>query len=226
VRFVSSTVSSGSATRRRLLLSPRAIRRLVGLALGLGLCSLLLLFAGRLVVEADPLVHADAIFVLGGTRLERALEAADLFREGFAPLIVISGGAPEPAEESLGAMGISVPSEAEVARNILVRRLGLPAAAIEVLNQPLDNTAQEAAAISTEAHARGWTRLIVITDRAATRRAAYALRRVLGSQVQVVARASRRDDYDPARWWATRDGIRETFYELPKLVAYWLGLRG
>jgi uncharacterized SAM-binding protein YcdF (DUF218 family) len=186
----------------------------------------LFLCAGRLIVEVDPLAHADAIFVLGGTRIERALEAADLFRAGYAPLIVISGGAPEAAEYTLQRQGVHVPSEADVARTILVGRLGVPAAAVQVLTEPLANTSDEAAAISAEARARGWTRLIIITDRAATRRAALATRRLLGSRVQVIARASRRDRYDPAHWWASRVGIRETFYEVPKLVVYWVGLGG
>ena len=39
--------------------------------------------AGRFLAREDPLRPADVIFVLAGTRVERPLEAADLFRDGF-----------------------------------------------------------------------------------------------------------------------------------------------
>src|SRR6185437_7348532 len=54
--------------------------------------------AGRVLQHEDPLSHADAIFVLAGTRAERWLEAVDLYREGYASTIVLSPGIVEPGE--------------------------------------------------------------------------------------------------------------------------------
>jgi uncharacterized SAM-binding protein YcdF (DUF218 family) len=202
----------------------RARRLLILLALGVAAATFLL--AGVIVDHSDPLAPADAIYVLGGSRASRALEASELYAAGLAPHVVISQGAREPAEDELAKRDIHVPTEGEVARDLLVGHLAVPATAIDLLPDSVDNTAQEAAAFRRLNDSRHWTRVIVITDCAATRRAGFVLRRLLGSTVTVISRCSRTDGYEPGLWWASRPTFRQTFYELPKLVAYWCGLRG
>lgn len=169
---------------------------------------------------------ADAIYVLDGSFLERAVEAADLFRAGFAPRILISRGSRDPSERAFEAEGVHLPTRAEVTRDVLVIRLELPAAAIETLTDPVGSTADEAELIAPRVARERWTRLIVITDRASTRRAGYVFRKRLGPNVTVIAWSSRLDGYDPAHWWTTRPMLRSTFYELPKMIVYGLGLGG
>jgi len=182
--------------------------------------------AGRLVTQEDPLQKADAIYVLGGSWVERWLEAADLYGEGFAPQIVISRGTVEGGERELARRGIAVAGPAESGRRIMIDALKIPSTAVEVLPTDVDNTAQEAEAIRGVIADRHWQRVIVITDRASTRRAGYAMRRVLGPSVDVVMRAPRLDQFPPNGWWRHRANFRTVFYELPKLIAYWFGLKG
>jgi uncharacterized SAM-binding protein YcdF (DUF218 family) len=207
-----------------LSLRRRARRFLVVLALAIAGGTFLL--AGLIIDHPDPLAPADAIYVLGGSRISRGLEASDLYAAAMAPRIIISQGAQEPAENQLAARGIHVPTEGEVARDILVGRLNVPPAAVEVLPDTPDNTAQEATMILGRVRAGHWSRLIVITDCASTRRAGFIFRRTLGPDVAITARCARTDKYDPWLWWRSRSSFRETFYEFPKLVAYWCGLRG
>jgi uncharacterized SAM-binding protein YcdF (DUF218 family) len=207
-----------------LSLRRRARRFLVVLALAIAGATFLL--AGVIIDHSDPLAPADVIYVLGGSRISRALEANDLYGSGIAPRILISPGAQEAAEGQLAARGIHVPTEGEVARDILVSRLNVPSTAVELLPDTPDNTAQEARMILDRVRANHWSRLIVITDCASTRRAGFIFRRVLGPDVAITARCARTDGYDPWWWWRSRATFRETFYELPKLVAYWCGLRG
>jgi len=122
------------------------------------------LFGGRVLVRIDPAKPSDAIYVLGGAHLERAVEAADLFRAGFSNRILISRGRMEPAEAVLLAEGVRVPSEADVARGVLIEQLGLPAGHVEALRTSVASTADEANAIVARARAEHWTRLIIITD--------------------------------------------------------------
>lgn len=181
---------------------------------------------GALLVETDTMAPADVIFVLDGSFLERAVEAADLFRAGFAPRILISRGGQDASEKFFDAEGVHLPTRAEVAREVIVAQLGLPRAAVETLAAPVDSTADEATLLAARVARDHWTRVIVITDRASTRRAGYIFRKVLGPNVTVIAWSSRRDSYNPARWWATRPMVRTTFYELPKILIYWIGLSG
>ncbi len=199
--------------------------RIVSSASALLVGAAFLLSLGRIVTSTDPLQPADVIYVLGGSRVNRALEAARLYREGLAPRIVLSLGTTENGEKELERQGIHVASEAEISRDVLTK-LGVPASAVVILSRIVDNTAQEAEAIRPLVEASHWTRLIVITDRESTRRAGYAFRRALGGLATVTAACSREDDFNPNRWWATRRSIRSTFYEAPKLFAYWLGLKG
>lgn len=196
--------------------------------LAVALLSLLALAAslGRIATHEEPLQHADAIYVLGGSWVQRWLEAADLYREGYAPAIVISRGSLGPGDDELQRRGIRIPGPAELGRNAMVESLKIPATAIEIISTDADNTAQEAEAIRPIVQTRHWRRLIVITDRPNTRRAEFAMRRVLGPDVEIIMRASRHDPFTPGTWWSSRQNFRAMFYEVPKLCAYWLGLRG
>lgn len=202
-------------------------RKLLALTLVLMLVGIAALTGGTLVTKEDPLAHADAIYVLGGSWTERWLEATDLYKEGYAPLVIISRGAIEPGQEELERRGIRLPSSPEIGRTIMTERLGVPADAVRVLNAYVDNTAAEADAIRVTVRQQHWRRLIVITSRSSTRRAGFAMRRILGSDgVEIIMRASRTDGFVPGEWLASRSRFRDVFYEAPKLLAYWLGLKG
>ena len=186
----------------------------------------LVVYGGRYLQHEDPLQKADAIFVLAGTRAERLLEGYQLYRDGYAPAILLSPGRVEPGEALLRSRGIRFPSEHELARDVLVQ-LGVPAAAILAPDRPVDNTAQEADLLRARAQSLGWTRVIVVTSKFHTRRSAFAFRRALaGTGATVVMRASRFDPADPARWWRTRADFRFASTEWQKLILYRLGLGG
>ena len=182
-------------------------------------------FAGRLAHAEDPLAKADAIVALAGERTVRWLEASDLRNEGWAPRIVLSAGYRERAERELAERGIRIPSEGEVARSALLQ-LGHPDHSVELLPGYPDNTAAEGVLLRDMALSRGWSRVIVVTSKLHSRRAGFAIRRELqGTGITVLMRASRHDDDDPARWWTKRRTIRGLVAELPKLLAYVVGLR-
>lgn len=200
-------------------------RRLLAVVL-LFIAAGLALSAGRVITKEDPLEPADAIYILGGTWSTRWVEGADLFREGYSKQIVLSPEFPDTGQEVLLGRGTPIPRPVDIQRQLLIERAHIPAAAIQILPGELDNTAMEAEGIAPLVAANHWRTLIVITDRSTTRRGGYAMRRVLGPGVHVIMRGSRYDSYKPGAWWTTRRMFRMTFYEFPKLMAYWLGLRG
>jgi uncharacterized SAM-binding protein YcdF (DUF218 family) len=183
--------------------------------------------AGRLLVRLDPptpTTPSDVAYVLGGARVDRWLEAAELYQSGAAKAIVISRGGDDDAERLLRDRGVRVPTTADVARDVLTQQLGIPPQAVVVLTEPVDNTAHEAQALRPLLAAHGWRSAVIITAKSATRRAGFAFEREFGPDLAVAVTASRFDGYDPAWWFWTRGDVRQTFYELPKLLAYWLGL--
>lgn len=182
------------------------------------------LHAGRFLYEEDPLQRADAIAVLAATMVARPLEAVDLYKQGYAPIIVITRDEPEPGVKELQERGIFVPSKADITRDVLLK-LGVPARAIIVPDRIHSNTAQEAQTYRALAMEHGWHRIIVVTSVYHTRRAAFAIRRELKSTgIELEIHATRYEPLNPDRWWADREDLRQVLDESAKLIAYELGL--
>jgi len=180
---------------------------------------------GPFLTREDPIGKADAIFVFAGTRMLRPLEAADLYLEGYAPRMVMTRDVQEEtAFNDIAGRGHPFERDVERARDVFIS-MGIPRDAILIPDRIHDSTASEAITLRELAAKYGWRRVIVVTSRYHLRRAAFAVRRELrGTNVQVVMRASRYDPVKPERWWTRRAEIRWVASELPKLVAYALGL--
>ncbi len=178
---------------------------------------------GSFLVVEDPLEKADAIFVLGGTRYERPLEAVELFKADWAPRITLMRQISDSGEVELMKRG--VPYRREVDEQVeVLGRLGVAAAAITVLNEA-NSTAEEADALHEIATRERWRRVIVVTSKQHTRRARLVMRRrMAGTGVDVVVRASRFDQADVERWWLNRSTLRFTLFESQRLFGYWIGV--
>jgi uncharacterized SAM-binding protein YcdF (DUF218 family) len=180
---------------------------------------------GSFLAAEERLQKSDAIFVLAGTAMTRALEGADLWLGGHAPRIVLSREVRDPAFEVLAARkGLQFPDSVDVAHDAFVA-LGIPPDAIIVPETRHNSTAAEAITLRHLARTHGWRRVTVVTSKYHLRRAGFAFRRELrGTGVEVAMRGSRYDDAEPGRWWRRRDDIRTVMQEFPKLIAYAAGL--
>jgi uncharacterized SAM-binding protein YcdF (DUF218 family) len=203
----------------------RAVRLILNIAAIAVVTFLLFLpFAGRFLDVQQPLEKADLIFVLAGARIERWLEAVDLYKEGWASKIVMSPGPSEPIEGQLRERGVKYPRDGDLARDAAVA-MGVPADAIAVLPDAVDNTAHEAAMLQRLLAGGQLRRVIVVTSPYHTRRTGFAFRRQFANTgVQVIVRGSRHSAVPPSRWWRRREEIRLVMNELPKLAAYLSGL--
>jgi uncharacterized SAM-binding protein YcdF (DUF218 family) len=203
-----------------------SLRRIV-----LSVCALVLVLAlygfvelGAFLATENPLQKADAIVVLAGSRLQRQLEAADLYLAGYAPRIVLTREIRDPAEVALSERGVEVREQADRIRDIFLQ-LGIPNDAVVIPAAAHDSTAAEAITVRELSVAHGWRRLLVVSSKYHLRRAGFAFRRELsGTDVEVLMRGTRYDRSDPERWWRHRADLREVGPEALKLVAYVLGL--
>ena len=180
---------------------------------------------GSVLAAEDPLEHADAIFVFAGTRAERPLEAFELWKEGYAPRVVVTRAVAEQAMSIVERRGIRVESDIELNRTVLLQ-LGLPPSALIIPNRIHDNTAEEAQTLRELVVRNRWHKVILVTSKYHLRRAWLASRRELrGVDVRLIRRGSRYDSATPPRWWQRRADIRFLLTEVPKLIAYEIGLR-
>jgi len=167
-------------------------------------------------MREDSLAPANALVVLAGdstagSRLQRAVE---LYREGLAPLLILSGPPFRPYLNESQLM------EQEA------RQTGVPQKALLKVPHTGASTLEEASYLlraAAEAGARG---LIVVSSNFHVRRvrAIYsALARRGGFSVCVAAADDLR--FDPAGWWKGRLGIVTIGLELLKSVLTWIELR-
>ena len=180
------------------------------------------LLAGRALVVADPLpAHADAIVILAGSIPDRVLEAADLYRSGVAPRVVVTRERIRRGDAPLRARGVRLPEGDDLTLAAL-SRLGVPPEATLVLRRRSTSTASEARTIARWACTHHVSRLVVVTSRAHTRRSRLILRRALGAHVALTIRPSRYDSFSPTRWWRIRRDAKTVLSEYQKLAHYWL----
>lgn len=178
---------------------------------------------GSWLVVQDPLAKADAIFVLGGTRFERPLEAVELYKAGWAPRIALMRQVSDYGEVHLMQQGIPYPREVDAQVDVMVR-LGVPQSAITIFNEA-NSTAEEADTLYEAATANHWSRVIIVTSKQHTRRARLVMtRRTAPIGLTVVTRYSRYDQADTDRWWTNRSVLRFTLFETQRLFGYWIGV--
>ena len=173
-------------------------------------------FVAETWIVEDELERADALIVLSDDNFyaDRATRAAELFREGKAPVVVASGRRLRPTA------GI-----AELMEHDLVER-GVPREKILRVSHDADNTREEAEALAGMAKEKKWRSVIVVTSNYQTRRARYIFRRVFPQGTKVRVASARDGDFDPAAWWEKRKSTKELMRELAAmLVALW-ELRG
>jgi uncharacterized SAM-binding protein YcdF (DUF218 family) len=202
----------------------RLLKRIAALA------ALFLLFAafalprlGAWLVVEEPLQKADAMLVLGGTRFERPLEAVDLYKDGWAPRVLLVQQISDAGEILLRERGVPFIREIDVQIDVLTR-LGVPREAIQILEEE-NSTKDEADALRDLVAANRWSRVIIVTSKQHTRRAGLVMRRRLEPiGAQAIMRASRYDTSDVDGWWRHRSTLRFTLFETQRLIAYWLHL--
>ena len=176
----------------------------------------ILRFAAEFWIIEDPIDKADAIIVLSDDNFyaDRATRAAELFREGKAPVVVASGRRLRPSA------GI-----AELMEHDLVER-GVRRDRILRFAHDADGTREEAEALARFAKERKWRSVIVVTSNYHTRRARYIFRRVFPQDIEVRVASARDGDFDPQRWWEKRKSVKELMREFAgMMVALW-ELRG
>lgn len=156
--------------------------------------------------SGDPLVPSDLILVLGrrlardrptDVFLARLSHAAELWRQGLAPRILVTGG----------LTGSATVSEAEAGRTWLLA-LGVPAEAVLVEDQS-QHTLENLFQVRDTLRSEGWETLILVSDGLHLARAG-ALARGLGLQVRRAA-APGSPPLPGSLAWASR-ALLESFF--------------
>jgi len=151
----------------------------------------------------------------------RAVEAARLYRSGYAPEIWLTHST-EPGK-ALEQMSIPFAGEDHYNALVLIHE-GVPAQAIHVLEPPIVNTADEIRVVAAAlARAKGES-VILVTTKAHTRRVRLLWRRLAPRQNRAIVRAASGDPFDPRRWWRSTSDALDVVREALGLFNAWAGL--
>ena len=180
-----------------------------------------MLGVGHWLVKEDSLQKANAIAVLSGSFPDRALEAASLYRHGYASEIWLTH--PGPQSDTLTQMGIHYPSEADFNYQVL-RRRGVPAKAIHILDSQIINTSDELEVIGSALQQKNNASVIVVTNKAHTRRVHELWNRFDSARGKIIVHGIADDDFDPSAWWTRTADTHQVLHELLGMINVWAGL--
>jgi len=202
------------ATRRRRFLVTGALLVLVAPLFAWG--------AARLLIVKTEIQSADAIIVLSGssTYVERAARAAELYREGRAPLIVLTNdgviGSWDHREERN-------PYFYELSSR-RIQQQGVPADRISVAPGQALGTYDESVLVRDFAVAHKLKRLLVVTSGYHSRRALWSMRRACegsGIEIGIDSAPPGWQTPSPWVWWSKRRGWKLVGGEYVKMAYYW-----
>ena len=207
---------------------PRAGWRLVGaLALVLALVAVLGVFGarglGQWLIVSDALAPARAIVLLGGQVPFRAMEAAAIYGEGWAPEVWLTRTRADAADLALLRLGITRRTGNDLDRAVL-GQLNVPAYAIRFLPGDVRNTVDELRLVAAELRGDGGRAVILVTSKPHTRRVRAMWRAVVGERPAAIVRYAFDDPFHADRWWLhTRDAL-DVSREIFGLLNVWVGM--
>jgi len=192
---------------------------LVGVIL-LALLAVFFRYAGILIVAEDSPEKADLIVVLMGSGPDRILGAVDLYKEGYAPCILMVENW-EPGYELLESRGVKVPREAEI-EAMIGTQLGVPQEALIILPGDARSTQEEALIISRYLQDNPEIdKILLVSSKYHSRRSAIIFRWVIGD-TEILSCPTPYDNYNADSWWRTRQDAKSVVMEYAKLANFYL----
>ncbi len=198
--------------RRRLGLT-LVLAFLAGLALFLARVPLLTA-VGSFLIVSDSVERADLLYIMGGGLDARPIRAAELYRQGYAPLIAT------PYVESTAGVEYGIRVNAAVENVLMLRRHGVPDSVIHLLKVRGGSTStlDDARILASYMRQRGYRRVIVVTSEFHTRRSRWALRQFLPDTIDLRMAAADERAYSPSDWWRSEAGMLAVIEEFLKFV--------
>ena len=178
--------------------------------------------AGTWLVVEDRLQPARSVVVFGGHLPFRAMEAAAVYRQGWAGEVWLTQGGVYAEDIALARMNIEKPPEHVFSQQVL-ERLGVPGTAIRVLPERNVNTAEEVRTVAGALKAAGGGRVILITSKYHTRRVKVVWRALAGNRLEAIVRFAADDPFEPRRWWRNTADAQSVSREWFGLVNAWAG---
>ncbi len=190
--------------KRHLAVAAAVVIAVIGLAADCWLSA----FGRFLVVDERPR-RCDAIVILSGETVPRVAKGVELYKEGYAGLIIMSGGG-RPTSKL---------TDADLMLMEAVD-LGVPPSVV-LLENKSESTYDNAVNVKKIILERDIKSFLLVTSNYHTRRAKYIFGRVLkGTGVEFVTVSAPDPKFSPSSWWKKHEGQQKALTELANMVVY------
>lgn len=183
----------------------------------------LLAALGRFLVVDDSPEPSEAVVVLstGIDYYPRLIEAAALFREGYAEKVVINGDRKSEALRALERRGF-VPCCPWYENSFrILSLLGVPKEKIIAISaEEAYDTVSEAESVGKALLEHGISRIIVTTSKFHTRRARYIWHKTFPGRFHIRTVPARDDPYAADAWWSEGRQVRWVLAEYGAWIYY------
>jgi uncharacterized SAM-binding protein YcdF (DUF218 family) len=184
-------------------------------------CLFVFLHLGHWLIAEDPLQNAAAIAVLSGRMPSRALEAAKVYKQGYASRVWLT----HSTEPGATLSQLSVPYQGEeIYDELILIHEGVPESAISILDPPIVNTADEMATIGQALSHANSRRVILVTSKVHTRRTRTLWKHLNGASGEAIVHGVSDDSFDADHWWRNTSDALDVVRELLGLLNAWAGL--
>ncbi|BBB90725.1 hypothetical protein MAMMFC1_01386 [Methylomusa anaerophila] len=177
----------------------------------LGVLLTAVIFAGRILTIDEQPRPADVIIILSGDHGARTEKGVELWRQGYAPYVMVSGG--------------NIYHTTNIAELMAAHasELGVPKQSI-VIEARAMSTFQNAIYSKALMEQHGFRSAIVVSSNYHMQRARLIFRKVFaGSGVQLAYCSVGDPEFAPNYWWTNNRSIMVVISEYVKLTGYALG---
>jgi uncharacterized SAM-binding protein YcdF (DUF218 family) len=163
---------------------------------------------GKYLILNEHPKHSDVIVTLSGTdQAERIRHAAKLYKEGYAPKVLLSGQMVLHAETGIDLM------------EKYATQVGIKTE--DQIREPNSKTTAENAEFSARLLAKEKvSSILLVTSPLHTRRAQMAFKSVLPKSIRVTTTCNL-TDFPKSNWWAQSDILRDVMYEFLNILWFW-----
>lgn len=167
--------------------------------------------AAQWLIVQDKLAKADAMIVLAGDNNgERVSQAVELYRQGYAPKLLLSGG---PLAWQL--------SSAEWMKKQALT-MGVPESAI-IMEGQSRSTLENAEFTLPIVKEQRWESIILITSPTHTRRADRVFKKLFDqAHIDVITCPVQKSEFNPKDWWRRHEDTQAVISEYVSLIYYLL----
>lgn len=169
-------------------------------------------FIDQWLIIQDKPDKVDAIVCLGGGSGERLQKVVELYKKGYAPMVILTASDITDAEFREFAVDLS--------KRFLIYK-DVPPQSI-ILEFESDSSYSEAKNVKNFMASKGLHSAIIISDAYHMRRASYVFRKVFHDSNPKLLFVPAEVELDKGPWWINEKSLVYVFNEVLKLGYYWM----